>query len=304
MNCQSQLLPDPRVEPTRSACVSRACRQEAIVDDNAFLRRRQVAMDVMTRRDFLKTMHAMLCYAALCYAKPLVRALCEPAVIWHGKRDVPLIALTFDDCYNLIALHELEDILDDNIEARVTFFPTGLALRNTSSKDAELWQRLLAKGHEIAYHGYSHDLPSTMSTNEMIADFEGWYGLCSQVLDRTPEVRFARPPYGDMSSSFMNLCCERSLVPVMWSSNWGGIHRRRYREVEQVQNGDIVLLHIRQQDVENARAALPIIKEKRLRVVTLSELLSDSLERRNHEQEDDEGQLCGPERACKVYRVK
>lgn len=194
-------------------------------------------------------------------------------VIWHGSRERQAIALTFDDCYDYELLCRLESILDQNPEVHITLFPTGIALLNTFSKCQQLWQRFLAKGHEIACHGYSHAMPSTLGYWQMVGDFDNWSTALSIVTSKEVSIRFARPPYGDLSRNFLRVCRERNITPVMWSANWSMSHKTSYQEVEEVKNGDIVIFHVRHQDIENLRNILPILQKKAMRAVGLSELL-------------------------------
>jgi len=205
------------------------------------------------------------------FARPLFD-LCAP-IVWHGQRSKRAVALTFDDCYSYDLLISMEGILDANSSAKVTFFPTGIALRNTSSKDPHLWKRFLDKGHEIGYHGYNHEMPSNLDYWQSTADFGKWKETLHSVLGHPANVKFARPPYGDISSNFLRICCENSLIIVMWSANWSIAHRTGYREVDLVQGGDIVIFHIRYQDIVNFETILPMLRDKGLAVVSLSELL-------------------------------
>ncbi len=242
----------------------------------------------LTRRDFLKASYAMLWYGMLSCARPglaTAAASVPPRIFWHGSRHLPYVSITFDDCYHSALLQDLERSLEAYPSIRVTFFPVGIALINTTSRDPQLWKRLLGKGHEIGYHGYAHEYPGKLSSAQMLSDFDKWLEACTQVLGEVPMVRFARPPYGDLSYSFLNLCVEQNLIPAMWSAIWAGALENARRKMARVRNGDIILLHVRYQDIENAREALPIVQSLSLRAVTLSKLYSAS-------EEDDASEGC------------
>ncbi|WP_160316711.1 polysaccharide deacetylase family protein [Thermanaerothrix daxensis] len=185
------------------------------------------------------------------------------------------VSLTFDDCYDYALLSCMENFLDDHPNVKVTFFPTGIALIQTSLKDPCIWKRFLIKGHEIGYHGYNHDMPSTMDLRQSTIDFEKWQETLTDVLGTATNVRFARPPYGDISYNFLRVCCENNLIVVMWSANWSTSHLTDYREVYFAQGGDIVLFHVRAQDVQNFQSVLPILQNRSLDAVCLSDLLLD-----------------------------
>ncbi len=195
-------------------------------------------------------------------------------ILWHGSRELPLLAITIDDCYSLAAVQRLAQVLRGHPEVKATFFPTGRALLNTGARDATLWPRLRAQGHEFGYHGYDHEAPSGMSAHELQADFRRWLGTLSEAAADTPAVHFARPPYGDASLSFQEFCEAEQLTLAMWSADWGGAPATAMRRVRSVQAGDIVLMHGRFPDAENLEPALATISDLRLCKVTLSELQS------------------------------
>jgi peptidoglycan/xylan/chitin deacetylase (PgdA/CDA1 family) len=229
----------------------------------------------LTRRGFLKT--AWLTFGATCLLG-LPEATVDaggPPVIWHGSRELPLVAITVDDCYSLRALGALEGVLDRFPDARLTFFPTGRALLNTSVRASGLWHRLAANGHELGYHGFEHELPSLSSASELTGDFDRWLAACADAIQEQPQVRFARPPYGDISRSFEDMCSERDLSIAMWSTDWAGAWDDARRRVAAVQPGDIVLVHTRDQDIENLEMALSVLAGQPLGFVTLSTLAAD-----------------------------
>ncbi len=234
----------------------------------------------LTRRTFLKAALALGGWAAL-EGSGLRRLACAaagsaPEVFYQGKRRLPYVALTFDDCYNIKLLQELEHMLSAHRRVQVTFFPTGTALINASRDDPGLWGRLAAQGHEIGSHSYQHALASTLSAQEMRDDFERWLEAAHQALGYLPAVRFARPAYGELAYSFMKLCEDRELVPTMWSANWGTAPERAEQEIPQMRGGDIALLHIRAWDLENARLAIRLMAERGFKGVTLSTLYDAS----------------------------
>lgn len=230
----------------------------------------------LSRRAFLKTAAALAAGLLLPDIQAAWANPGAPPTLWHGGRNLSLISLSFDDCYLLDSLHELEKLSDAYPSMRLTFFPVGLALLNTNAKDEGIWQRLVNKGHEVGYHSYDHseDIPpSKMSDSAMLVDYERWYEVYSQVLGDKPVIRFARPPFGDLSYSFLNLCAKNELTPAMWSISWGKTFTDMKPEVKKIIKGDIILLHVRNPDVDNLRHALPFLRGTGLRMVTLSELL-------------------------------
>ena len=230
-----------------------------------------------SRRDFLKLSSASFAAGLLGVYTPGVLAReTEPEsfqAFFHGRRDQARVALSYDDCHLVHILQDLEKLLRDYPEVRVTFFPTGEALLTTNDKDAGIWQRFLEGGHEIGSHTFDHVNPDVRSTENLLEDQAKWVGALHQVTESRPPVRFARPPYGSSSPTYGRMCASKGLVSTMWSASWGGELELARKNMEAVENGDVILMHTSTQDVEtNTPVGLDLLAERGIRAVTLSEL--------------------------------
>lgn len=206
----------------------------------------------------------------------------EQPVIYRIKERYKRVALTYDDCYLVTMLHKLEEILEQNPDVRITLFPVGEALLNNQGKDPGIWKRFYDKGHEIGYHSFDHANPAMMSAWDLLADYDRWLGALQTVLGIEPEVRFARPPFGNISSSFTYMCKQHGLVPTMWSTGWGGPTKDILNyTVPKVQPGDIVLLHTRPEDIATTEKALPELANLGFQAVTMTSLYADCLKEEN-----------------------
>ncbi len=256
----------------------------------------------LSRREFLKTAALALPAALSVFALPqpsgsaalAASPAAAPVVFYHGSRDISFVAMTFDDCYDLRLLQQWADFLLQYPKTRMTFFPVGIALENAAAKTPDLWKTLLSQGHEIGYHTYSHSFPDTLSSVEFRDDYDQWYSAASKASGTEPKVRFARPPYGQLSFSFLNLCNQKSLKAAMWTDSWGMADVYFEKEKERSQNGDIILFHIRYQDLENAKIALPYFLNHNQSPVTLSTLYESG------SSSEDEIPACrpGPRKVC------
>jgi peptidoglycan/xylan/chitin deacetylase (PgdA/CDA1 family) len=256
----------------------------------------------ITRRIFLKTAAALVGGLLLPDVQDALANPGAPPTLWHGNRNLSLISLSFDDCYLINSLRELEKLCDAYPSMKLTFFPVGVALLNTNAKDQGIWKRLVSKGHEVGYHSYDHNEeipPSKMSDSAMLVDYERWYEVYSQVVGDKPVVHFARPPFGDLSYSFLNLCAKKELTPAMWSVNWGKTFKDMQAEVKKIIKGDVILLHIRNPDVDNLRHALPFLHRSDLQMVTLSDLLY--MEVPSYEETSSDNNLPGMLARNRIY---
>lgn len=239
-------------------------------------------MKSITRRDFLKLSSLTLLNTAFLPFKPASSTYQEQPIIYQGSAHFKRVALTYDDCYLVSMLHRLEEILDQHPDVRITLFPVGEALLNNQTKDPGVWNRFVDKGHEIGYHSFDHTNPEVISAEGVVADYDRWLNALHEVLGKEPVVRFARPPFGNTSSSFLSMCAQRGVVPTMWSTGWGGPTESVVTyTVPKIQRGDIVLLHTRPEDMDTTADALPELAERGIQPVTLSQLYLDLLKEQN-----------------------
>ena len=239
-------------------------------------------MSPFSRRDFLKLGGATLLTA------PFARLGLPPAnvapVIYHGSRRYRKIAMTYDDCWHPEVLQQLSDLLKPYPDFHFTFFAIGDAIEIDEALKPGIWKRLYESGHEIGYHTYHHVDPQVMSTKALIADFDQWENTLSRVLGFRPDVRFARPPYDDLSLSFQELCKERGMVATLYSAGFEAQKMEdSMHEAERTQNGDIVQMHTYQDpphgrfDVDITAKVVPYLAEQGFTLVTMSQLYDDVL---------------------------
>jgi len=235
-------------------------------------------MKTLSRRDVLKLSGAGLLAAAFAPALRALQATPEEKVFASGSNRQAKVALTVDDCYLVHIVQRLENTLLANPQAHMTFFPVGEGLVSTNGKDPGIWKRIRDAGHDIGYHSFNHDDLATYSADEVLRDYERWLDALRHVLeDENPKVRFARPPYGNVTSQFLNLCNLRGLVCTMWSWGWGAESSAEAinNVVPKTKAGQIVLLHTRTVDADTFDAGIPWLAKNNLRAVTLSEMYYD-----------------------------
>jgi len=231
----------------------------------------------LSRRDILKLGGAALIASALSPAIRALAASAAPAVFSRGSRRQPRVALTIDDCYLASIMQKMEKTLAEYPAMRVTFFPVGEALLSVEQKDPGIWKRLAARGHEIGYHSFYHDDLQAFHTEGVLQDYDKWFEALRSVLGGEPRVYFARPPYGNVSPPFLEMCRQRGLVCTIWSWGWGGSDLAdtvRYT-IPKTQSGDIVLLHTRSFDADSMRSGLAWLEAQTLQAVTLRQLYYD-----------------------------
>jgi len=199
-----------------------------------------------------------------------------PLVIAHGPRDVPAVALTFDDGPGAVTPAILAVLRERR--ARATFNVLGARVRH----GAPLVRRAVAEGHELGVHGWRHrdlsgrPLRAAAELARTVATIHAVGGV---------EPRVFRPPFGATSRRLAAVARAAGLLTVTWDVDpsdyeepGAGAIRRRVAAL--VQPGSIVLLHDDRPELEATAVALGGIlddlAERELAAVTVSRLLSDA----------------------------
>ena len=168
---------------------------------------------------------------AAAYAAPsLVRALPPrlfPSLCGIGRRGH--VALTFDDGPDPASTPAVLDMLD-RLGWRATFFCLGSMAESTGGTGPEagaragansapgLLQEMVAAGHEIAVHGYTHDGAIRRTPGKLVDDVTRTRDLLHHVTGTVPH--WYRPPYGEMSAGTFVAARRSGLRLVLWSA-WG-----------------------------------------------------------------------------------
>ena len=186
--------------------------------------------------------------------------------------------LTFDDGPGADATPRVLEELQ-RVQAPATFFLLGAEVR----RRPELARQIVAGGHELGLHGFSHPRYDKITPEEAYRDLEQGLEAIEAATGIRP--RWFRPPYGRLSSDSHQICRTLKLDVAYWSS-WGldweeASANAIFEEVaSDLRPGAIVLLHDtarygRRASAEPTARALPAIvnhaRQKGLEWVTLSE---------------------------------
>ena len=200
----------------------------------------------------------------------LIFLLCPSASAVEAEEEAPkYVALTFDDGpsgrYTRALLAGLEER-----SARATFFLCGYRLEQYP----DLVGDILAGGHEIGLHGYSHNTMSAMSRREIARELN----MTRVLLPGDCRIRFLRTPGGKSSLAVEQVAGAMGLALLDWSvdpRDWATRDAAAIGGsiVRQVQDGDIVLMHdMSESSVTAALNTVDILRKEGFRFVTVSEL--------------------------------
>lgn len=179
------------------------------------------------------------------------------------------VALTFDDGPSGRFTEKLLDGLALR-GAKCTFLLCGYRMEQYP----ELTRRIFQEGHEIGYHGFSHDSMQQMSRRKIGQELIDSQALLPE--DCNPV--FIRPPGGFVTDGIRQVAEVRNLAILSWSvdpKDWAtkSVGTIEHSVLKSVKDGDIILLH--DMSASSVQAALDIVDELQkqgYRFVTASEL--------------------------------
>ena len=190
----------------------------------------------------------------------------------------PVIALTFDDGPSTALTPQLLDTLKEK-NVKATFFLLGTQVDNT---DAAIVQRIVAEGHEIANHSYSHATLTDISQEKVKEEIQKTNDAIFRAANVYPTL--LRPPTGAYSKAVLDIAGSFNLPVIHWSyqscpSDWIAENQNKdfiaNYVVENAGNGHLVLLHdIHQATVEAIPAMIDGLLAKGYRFGTVSEVMA------------------------------
>jgi peptidoglycan/xylan/chitin deacetylase (PgdA/CDA1 family) len=129
------------------------------------------------------------------------------------------IALTFDDGPDPLVTPQVLDTLQE-YDVKATFFVVGRYVE----QHPEVLQRMVAEGHILGNHTYSHADMSTLGAPQLRRELQKTQRAVNRALGYKYPMSVMRPPYGhpylDGASNlpvFQEVVRERGLFPVLWT---------------------------------------------------------------------------------------
>ncbi len=199
-------------------------------------------------------------------------------LVYQVQTEQKVIALTFDDGPEPEKTEQILQILAAE-QVPATFFLVGEALE----RNPELAKKLLAAGHQLGNHSYSHQRMLFKSPEFIASEIEKTDALLRDV-GVTGQILF-RPPYGKKLVLLPWYLATHQRVAVTWD-----VAPENYRQIakdsqaivqhclKEVQPGSIILLHVMYEPRRASMQAVPeLIKQLKAqgyRFVTVDELLA------------------------------
>jgi peptidoglycan/xylan/chitin deacetylase (PgdA/CDA1 family) len=162
--------------------------------------------------------------------------------VYNGSRANRVVALTFDDGYNPVALRQILAILKrEHITA--TFFPYGWAV----DKDPAGWHMVVAAGYPIGNHTLTHAILTSKTPDEVTTELTRGRRTID-LYSGGKSVNLMRPPGGAFNAPTARAIAKAGYsMIVLWdvdTFDWQGPSADTiYQRAIKGTNGSIVLMH-------------------------------------------------------------
>ena len=176
-----------------------------------------------------------------------------PDLVWQIEDDRG-VYLTFDDSPTPGITEWILGMLRRH-NAKATFFVLG----KNAERYPDLYAKILAEGHSVGNHTYSHQKGYLMSLERYMEDID--------LASYTVQSNLFRPPYARVTPSQLRAIAKRYKI-VMWSVISRDYNRKISRErclqevVPHIKAGAIILFHDSEKSFANMSYALPKTLER------------------------------------------
>lgn len=194
--------------------------------------------------------------------------------IGRGPTSGNMVALTFDAGSASGPTSKILDILKEN-NLKVTMFVTGQYVDTYP----DLVRRMAQEGHQIANHSYSHPDFTTFSNQQILDELARTEQSVLRVTGKSSKP-YMRMPFGARNSRVTDTVVSAGYRSIYWtldSGDWlenATPNAVTQRILQNVGPGYIVVQHVNSVATSDSlREVISGIKEKGLRIVSLSELL-------------------------------
>ena len=190
----------------------------------------------------------------------------------YGDRESKKIAITMDDANEREYVWKTVELCQQ-YGITMTFFPVG---SNLHVEDRENWQKLLDAGCEIGNHTSFHESLPQKTDAEIVFSLLKFQQSLDETLGYHYEVRWLRPPYGNLLNAAGSMFDVMQIVKrigyshaILWDVS--EMHSAK-AALEYTKNGSILLFHARKDDYVCLEELIPMLLEAGYEPVTVSGL--------------------------------
>lgn len=197
----------------------------------------------------------------------------EYSAIYCGNKKNNNVSLMINVYWGDEYLDGMLEILEKN-NAKVTFFVGG----SWAAKNTDKLLKMANLGHEIGNHGYNHKDHVKISDSVAKSEIE----LTAKVVHTATgkHVDLFAPPSGSVNSNVVKIASSLGYKTIMWSKDtidWRDKDSSLVysRATNNVQNGDLILMHPTKHTLEALDNICKTLKEKGFNLSTVSQNIAE-----------------------------
>ena len=169
-----------------------------------------------------------------------------------GNSEKPYVYLTFDEGYEAGYTSQILDTLKEN-KVSATFFITA----HYWNTQEELVKRMIEEGHTVGNHTVNHKSMPDLTDEEIKQEVMDLHTAIYHKIGY--EMRYIRPPKGEVSERTIHITNQLGYQTIMWSlayDDWdenkqGREEYAKSKIIDNIHNGAVILLHGNSKDNAN-----------------------------------------------------
>lgn len=196
-----------------------------------------------------------------------------PTAVYKGHPDKPMVAFIINVAWGNEYLGPiLETLKKNNVHA--SFFLEGRWVK----ENPNLAQMIVAAGHEVGNHSYTHPDMSKISAEKIRTEIVQTNEVIEATTGKKPV--WLAPPSGSYREEVVQIAAEYQLGTVMWSVDTIDWQKPTpdvliSRVMKKVHQGAMILMHPTDSTAKSLDTLIKQIKAQNLQINTVSELLSE-----------------------------
>lgn len=182
------------------------------------------------------------------------------------------IAFTCNVDWGTELIPKMLDIFD-KYNIKITFFVTGRWAKN----NPKMLKMIYEKGHEIGNHGYGHRMHSKLNINDNYKEIKVTHDIVKKIIGI--DMKYFAPPAGDFNNLTLKVANDLGYQTILWNidtidwRNDSTAQKIIQRVLNKPLNGSIVLMHPKEQTVKALDTIIKSIKEKNIKIGSVSNVL-------------------------------
>ena len=193
--------------------------------------------------------------------------------IFKGNPNKPMVSFLINVAWGNEYLPKILQTLEEH-QVYATFFLEGKWVKN----NPELAKRIVEYGHEIGNHSYSHPQMERLSADVQREEMTKTNEVIKAVTKQ--DVTWFGPPSGGYNDTTVKIAYELNMRTIMWTVDtidWQkpSVEVLMQRVMGKVHPGAMILMHPTEPTAEALEQLIIQLKEKKLRIGTVSKLLDE-----------------------------